>query len=370
MWLDYNYLGILAANQGDYENARKFFEVALSQAQALGDIAGQIDVQMNLGRLARLQGDSEASLAHYEKAFALAHEARFPDDAAQALEGMAVTYAAMGDYGIALEILKQSLEIRQTLGDRVAIAVVLTKMAMLGTLLLKWDNVGEWASEALVIFQAVNYQDVHLGHLFMALGEASYHRDQFLKAKEYFEKAVEVFHRKSCVREEAEALTALAKTLGNLEMWDQGLKAAQRAAALWDKLEDSMSLSIAWRVAAACAFGLGLRNVGFQYFFASLALTLKFPEMVDLALADIITLAKAQRDPEVIVALGEALREFSELPPLLQMLCVVFSCERERALEAARELDKATGYRFQLEAWRKTLMHPQRGGEHEQDVVG
>src|SRR5205085_656125 len=82
-------LGILAQDQGDYEEARRQYQRALEIDEALGNQAGMATGYGQLGMLAQRQGDYPEAQRQYQRALEI-------DEALGNQAGMASSYGQLG----------------------------------------------------------------------------------------------------------------------------------------------------------------------------------------------------------------------------------------------------------------------------------
>lgn len=123
-----NGVGVLAAQQGDYAGAHRFFAESLALYQALDDPQGIAGALGNLGMLASQQGDYAQARAFHEQRLAL-------EQAAGNRWGLAVSLLNLGsiahfqeDYAEAARLYKESLKLCLELGDQAGISAALNHL--------------------------------------------------------------------------------------------------------------------------------------------------------------------------------------------------------------------------------------------------
>ncbi len=135
--VELNNLGNVAMDQGDYEGAEMMLEESLAIKIALGDQFGQASTLNNLGLAAFGQGDFDAACSYYEQSLALKRSLEDTRGIAITLGNLGNTYLELGRFDRAYELLQESLALKQVLGDRWGVAVVLRQ---LGELSVRWGD--------------------------------------------------------------------------------------------------------------------------------------------------------------------------------------------------------------------------------------
>ena len=133
-------LGILAQDQGDYQEARRQYQRALEIDEALGNQAGMASSYHQLGMLAQHQGDYQEARRQYQRALEI-------NEALGNQAGMASSYHQLGmlahrqgDYQEARRQYQRALEINEALGNQAGMA---SSYGQLGILLTEIGKVEE-----------------------------------------------------------------------------------------------------------------------------------------------------------------------------------------------------------------------------------
>jgi predicted ATPase len=151
--------GVLADEQGDYAQARSFYEASLTLRRRLGDRQGMASSLNSMGVGAYYQGDYVRAQALFEESVALKWELGDRSGIAGSLANLAVARSAQGDYVQARALYEESLALFQELGDRSGIALTL---ANLGAVALDQHDPGAARPlfvESLALFQELGDQD-------------------------------------------------------------------------------------------------------------------------------------------------------------------------------------------------------------------
>jgi DNA-binding SARP family transcriptional activator len=103
--------GLLAGLQGDAQAAIGLLDEALEEARAIGDIALQRTLLLNLFKFTLEAGDLEAAVPRLEEGLALAHEPQDPYLQGVFLNNLGMVHRLRGDYGAALKAIHAALEV-------------------------------------------------------------------------------------------------------------------------------------------------------------------------------------------------------------------------------------------------------------------
>lgn len=152
-----NLLGLVAADQGELEEAGRYFQSSLDLREA-DEHHGQAIALHNLARLASRRGEREEARRLYEAALEKRRAGADARGEAETLGNLGALVHIEGDLATARGLYLQSLELRRVLRDRMGIALMLY-------------NLGEVAEQeadfprAIILF-------VHAGRIFRELGSA------------------------------------------------------------------------------------------------------------------------------------------------------------------------------------------------------
>ena len=112
-----NGAGILAAEQGDFEAARAYFEATLELARELEHRPRIASSVTNLATLAMYAGDYEAAVARYEEASVISRELGDERQLSLALQNVGIAHEGAGHRDRAIEALEESLELARRVAD-------------------------------------------------------------------------------------------------------------------------------------------------------------------------------------------------------------------------------------------------------------
>jgi predicted ATPase/class 3 adenylate cyclase len=123
--------GVLAAQQGDYDDARQLSEDGLTIARANGDNAAMAAALTNLGTVSQYQGDFQEARRQFETALSLSQAVDDRGGVGTALLSLGVLAREQGEYVAATHYLGQGLALRRELGDERGMASFLNALATL-----------------------------------------------------------------------------------------------------------------------------------------------------------------------------------------------------------------------------------------------
>jgi non-specific serine/threonine protein kinase len=143
-------LGILAREQGDYEQARTLLEQSLTVFQEAGDLRGIGLALLGLSDVARDHGHPEDVIALCRQALALFRETGSAFYACLVLHNLALAARYQGDYQRAEALLAESLSTLPRNVDASTIAEVLTDVGVVALEQGKDDRAQQAFAESLV----------------------------------------------------------------------------------------------------------------------------------------------------------------------------------------------------------------------------
>jgi non-specific serine/threonine protein kinase len=116
-------MGILASNQSDFARATVLFEQALERFRALDDRPGIARSLNDLGLVAERQGDHDRAVAFQEEALPIARTVGDDWQIGIILGNLGGAYYDRGDYARGATLSQEALEICRRIGDTFGIAV-------------------------------------------------------------------------------------------------------------------------------------------------------------------------------------------------------------------------------------------------------
>ncbi len=121
-------LGVVAADQGNYSEARTHYEQDLRLCREIGNRLGESVTLNNLGSVASSQGDYEQARAYYEQSLELCREIDDLEGESFGLSGLGMLLHQVGDHATSLVKSQHAMRLTEKTGDRNTQADVLTNM--------------------------------------------------------------------------------------------------------------------------------------------------------------------------------------------------------------------------------------------------
>jgi predicted ATPase/DNA-binding CsgD family transcriptional regulator len=113
----YHLLGQITLLQGDFEEARSWFEQSVEQHKELGHLAGMAWAVSGLARVAFTQGDLIEAYRSYEESLALARALGDQELLVNCMEGLAMVVSMQGKHVWAAQICGAAEVLRETIGQ-------------------------------------------------------------------------------------------------------------------------------------------------------------------------------------------------------------------------------------------------------------
>lgn len=229
---------------GQTDQALEGFERALEGWRETGDAAQAGNTYSSIAKLDDDRGDWQAALDNYDKALALyaqgEAEARQGKSAirstrASTLYNLGFTYAALGDYSKALDLLKQSLALRDNPAGK---GITLMMTGYVQALAGEPEAALESCRNALPLQEEAN--DPRKSHTFTVMGIAYATRGEHRKALELYAQALVIQQNKDTSDPQAEAITQgrRGESCAALGFDAEALAAYERACQLWRTFGD------------------------------------------------------------------------------------------------------------------------------------
>jgi predicted ATPase/Tfp pilus assembly protein PilF len=215
MALSLHGLGYIAHIQGEYAQARSYFEESLACYTANAAPWGVASVYNNLCLLGRREGDYEGALRWGEASLAIRREIGDRRGVASALNSLGLVYTAQGQYELAQAVLLESLEICRQLDHKVGVANALTTLGVTTFHLQETEAAVRFMQHSLDVYReigdwwgvAIAYNN--LGHIATETGD-------YAQARRMLEKGIEVFRDIGIKSGLANALNNLGEACAHL----------------------------------------------------------------------------------------------------------------------------------------------------------
>ncbi len=195
--LSFNNLGLVYQDSGRFAEAQDAFQEALLLRREIDDKPGIAQTLNNMGTIQQDSGDHERAAEMYRDALSVAREVGDRMRQAVILTNLGESNYRRKEPAEAIKVLKQAEEISHTLGDRILEGEIHRGLAKAHMLVHDITVAREYIARSIQLFQEARGKPF-LGvamrtqaEIYAAAGWGG--GDDHLKAKESFEKAVEVF---------------------------------------------------------------------------------------------------------------------------------------------------------------------------------
>jgi predicted ATPase/DNA-binding CsgD family transcriptional regulator len=183
-----NYLGVLARNLGNLKEAAHFYEESLSLQRQLGSKPGVAACLNNLGYLAISLGDFPSARRFVAESLGVLSELNDPMRTAIVLTNLGRIACATGDYATAEQRLLESLSLRKELLDTKGIPNSLSALGITALYTLNYDEAASYLRQSLELYRELNDREA-VAFVLNALGEVAHYAGTE-EASQYFEQAL------------------------------------------------------------------------------------------------------------------------------------------------------------------------------------
>jgi tetratricopeptide (TPR) repeat protein len=235
-------LGVIAHEQGSYDEARGWYERALATSRGLGDRPAEARTLHELGALAQTRGRLDEAEQWLRQALDLKRLVAEPAAAASTLTQLAALAQQRGRSDEAATLLSEALALETEERDEVGRAKVLHRLASLELERGSMEHAEELYLEAARIFEQ---------HGDRASFAASLHQLGVLaQRRKSYDEAFDRFHQAVALEKEIEDRLSLANTryqLGQLALevgsFSEALRELREAQSLYEELGDGARLA-------------------------------------------------------------------------------------------------------------------------------
>lgn len=174
----YYVLTSAAFGQGNYPEAKRYSEQALSLARKLGQIWFEAYIRIDLGNIARVMGNYAEARHHYQASYQIRKDIfKDPEGTAVSLKHLGRVALLEGDAAPAKSQFEESIAIYKDLGDRGGLATALTGLGMTLTALGDYGAAHENLRRALELVVEMQLTPLILSTL-VGFGELLLHSNQ------------------------------------------------------------------------------------------------------------------------------------------------------------------------------------------------
>ena len=185
-------LGNVALSQGDYEKAKKYYEESLAIYKEIGDKIGIATPILSLGNVALNQGDYEQAKKYYEESLVIKKEIGNKDGIARSINNLGNLAYYQGDYEQADKYYKESLHICKEIGSKNGIAASISNLGSVASNLGDYELAKKYYEESLAIRKEIGNKN-GIAESIKNVGNVAYDQGDFKQSKKLFEESLSIY---------------------------------------------------------------------------------------------------------------------------------------------------------------------------------
>jgi predicted ATPase/Tfp pilus assembly protein PilF len=237
-----NAAGVLAAQQGDYEQAEQYHRADLTLCRQLGVPTGIASSLTNLGRALVGQGHYAEAIALWEESLNLARAIGSERRIATTWHNLGYLAYKQGQYQRAAQCYAESLAVRRCLGDRYGIVSTLVNWGQLACEQGEYAQAGVLLEEALAISRAAEWREdtaAALAHL----GRVAYAQGDLERAEAWCSESLAVVPEGSVGEFRPDALSVLGKVASQRGAYGQAAALQEESLAVRRRMRDHVGVT-------------------------------------------------------------------------------------------------------------------------------
>ncbi len=185
------YMGTMQYEQGNYEEASRFYSKALTKGKSLQDNATIAEALRKQGQLLRKNKEFNKAVEKFSEALSISTILNDKYSMAKSLNSVAISYYQSGDKDNALKNWLQALSIVEELGDKSAISKYLNNIGIWYANDQDYSKSIEYYEKSIAIKQELG--DVrNIGKTFNNLGENYFSMGDYKNAVNQYDKSIEI----------------------------------------------------------------------------------------------------------------------------------------------------------------------------------
>lgn len=182
----------LAFVTADYARAVETAQQALPLSQAAGDVKGETEILVMLGKALIWQGDSRAASIPLERARELAHASNLSGREADSLFNLSIAASNSSEFGQASDMLEQSLEIYRASGDQAGEGAALGQAGVIYAGQGDFARARQYFEAALKISRTLGYR-MREGILLQNIGAIAYEQGDLEEAAQLDIQSLQIY---------------------------------------------------------------------------------------------------------------------------------------------------------------------------------
>ncbi len=224
-------LGNVALSQGDYEKAKKYYEESMAIYKEIGDKKGIATPILSLGNISLNQGDYEKAKMYYEESLAIKKEIGNKDGIARSINNLGNLAYYQGDYEQAKKYYKESLHICNEIGNKNGIAASISNLGSVASNQGEYEQAKKYYEESLDIRREIGNKN-GIAESIKNVGNVAYDQGDYKQAKKLFEESLSIYKEigyKIGMADSVNYLGNAAYRLGEFEKAIKLLSASEKA---------------------------------------------------------------------------------------------------------------------------------------------
>ncbi|MFX1508637.1 MAG: tetratricopeptide repeat protein, partial [Promethearchaeota archaeon] len=189
---NYNILGIICVNKGEYDQALNYLQKSLAMFEELGLKSSVVKSLNNIGQIYWRKGDLRQALENYKMSLTRSEELGNNQFIAGISLNIGLLFWNMGELDSALNFYNKSLEISKGIDHKSAMAACLNGIGMILQFKGELDQALEFYQKSLVLEEKLGKKlDVAL--CLNNIGEIHHIKGSFNEASDYYKKSLALF---------------------------------------------------------------------------------------------------------------------------------------------------------------------------------
>ncbi len=231
-------------NESETDKAAQLLREALDLAQKLGDRRVEANALSGLGSVDDIRGNYSEAIKYYQQALTLRQILRDDHGAARSHNNLGNAYESLGRLDSAISNHRQSLAIYEQLRDTVRMAKAYSNISGVVEEGGDYPNAFAELNKARLLLEAKGDLTT-IAKVYTKLGHNRFEMDLYSKAKNWYEKSLDIRKHLSDKADIAEGLTDLGNALDELENADstkQAIRYYEQARDIYRSLDDRPNL--------------------------------------------------------------------------------------------------------------------------------
>jgi len=256
--------GTILETVGENAHALALYEQAVQVAERAGDDEMLAAALYARGYLLPLQGKYSRGMADLRRAQAIYEQLGLPHHALTALNGIAIMYNRMGDYGEARRMYARALEAQRSAGMRREEGVTLHNLGRVEENLQQWDAALQAFQQSYAISRDLNYPR-GMAYALRGMAAVSNAQGNPRHALETLDRAAALQQQTPDARLSAQIALARGIALHQLERLPASAQALQEAMQIFQKADSRNELRTAYEELASVQAQMGHWQQAYEY---------------------------------------------------------------------------------------------------------